>query len=82
MLNDDTEDASDNTESVRIEAAAALRELAHTFISHELDEATVVALCDWAAPRDRCTEPHVPSEPTDVDAALTGLHRHRSVAAR
>ena len=48
MLNDDTEDASDNTESVRIEAAAALRELAHTFISHELDEATVVTLCDWA----------------------------------
>jgi acyl-coenzyme A thioesterase PaaI-like protein len=45
---DDAENKPNMTESVRIEAAAALRELAHAFVGHELDEATVVATRDWA----------------------------------
>jgi acyl-coenzyme A thioesterase PaaI-like protein len=48
MLNNDTENALEAIEGLRIEAAAALRELAHGFIGHEIDESTVVAIRDWA----------------------------------
>jgi acyl-coenzyme A thioesterase PaaI-like protein len=45
MLNNAAEDAR---ESLRTEAAAALRELVHAFVGHEGDEAALTLMRDWA----------------------------------
>jgi acyl-coenzyme A thioesterase PaaI-like protein len=48
MPNDNPVNAPDKVEPVRIEAATALRDLTHAFVGHELDEATVIGVRDWA----------------------------------
>jgi len=48
MLDQAGEVASSARESLRIEAAAAIRDLVHAFVGHECDEGTLVAIRDWA----------------------------------
>ena len=48
MLDDSGNATPEERESLRTEAAAALRDLVHAFVGHECDEAALVTLRDWA----------------------------------
>jgi acyl-coenzyme A thioesterase PaaI-like protein len=48
MPDDDSEAELEGRELLRTEAAAALRDLLHSFVGHECDEAALVAMRDWA----------------------------------
>jgi acyl-coenzyme A thioesterase PaaI-like protein len=48
MLGDSADAAPEASESLRTEAAAALRDLVHAFVAHERDDDALVALRDWA----------------------------------
>ena len=48
MADDAAKIAPDERESLREEAAAALRDLVHAFVGHECDEDALVTLRDWA----------------------------------
>jgi acyl-coenzyme A thioesterase PaaI-like protein len=48
MLDDTEQAAMEATESLRTEVAGALRDLGHAFVGHECDDATLVAMRDWA----------------------------------
>ncbi len=45
---DDENPPLEDHEALRVEAAAALRDLMHAFVGHEHDDADLVALRDWA----------------------------------
>jgi acyl-coenzyme A thioesterase PaaI-like protein len=48
MLDDAAEATLEATESLRTDAAAALRDLVHAFVGHERDHAALIAMRDWA----------------------------------
>jgi acyl-coenzyme A thioesterase PaaI-like protein len=48
MLDDAAHAEDEATEALRTDTAAALRDLVHAFVGHQLDDAALIAVRDWA----------------------------------